>query len=156
MKWHLAQTNIGSAKFTYDNPRFAEFVDNLDRINALADAAPGFVWRYVQEDEHEAGREVFANDNVLFNMSVWESREALMDYVYKTDHVDILRKRAQWFVPLDRPIMALWWQPAGTIPTVTEARHRLDRLVQAGPTEDAFTFRHFLEAPADEETTDDR
>ena len=71
-------------------------------------------------------------------------------------HVDILRKRAEWFVPLDRPVMALWWQPVGTIPTVTEARHRLDRLAQVGPTEDAFTFRHFFAAPADEETTDDR
>ena len=74
-----------------------------------------------------------------------------MDYVYHTEHVDILRKRAEWFIPQDRPILALWWQPAGTIPTVVEARHRLDRLAQAGPTEDAFTFRRFFEAPTDEE-----
>ena len=152
MKWHLAQTNIGIAKYTYEDSQFEGFVNELDRINALADTSPGFVWRFVQEDENEAGREAFADENVLFNMSMWESREALMNYVYHTEHVDILRKRAEWFVPQDRPILALWWQPAGTIPTVVEARHRLDRLAQAGPTEDAFTFRRFFEAPEDEET----
>lgn len=151
MKWHLAQTNIGVAKYSYEDSQFAGFVSELDRINALADTSPGFVWRFVQEDENEAGRDVFADESVLFNMSMWESREALMNYVYHTEHVDILRKRADWFIPQDRPILALWWQPAGTIPTVVEARHRLDRLAQAGPTEDAFTFRRFFEAPADEE-----
>ena len=147
MKWHLAQTNIGISKYTYDEPEFADFVDNLDRINALADAAPGFIWRFVQEDEHEAGRDVFGDENVLFNMSMWESRDALMDYVYQTDHVHILRRRAEWFQSLDRPILALWWQPAGTKPTVTEARHRLDLLAERGPSQDAFTFRHFFEPP---------
>lgn len=147
MKWHLAQANIGIARYTYDQPEFADFVDNLDRINALADNAPGFVWRFVQDDEHEAGRDVFGDENVLFNMSMWESRDALMDYVYKSDHVDILRRRAEWFESLDRPIMALWWQAAGTKPTVTEARHRLDLLAERGPTEDAFTFRRFFDSP---------
>ena len=152
MKWHLAQTNIGVAKYTYEDPQFAGFVSELDHINALADTSPGFVWRFVQEDESEAGRDVFADEKVLFNMSMWESRDALMNYVYHTEHVDILRKRADWFIPQERPILALWWQPADTIPTVVQARHRLDRLAQAGPTEDAFTFRRFFEAPADEET----
>jgi Domain of unknown function (DUF3291) len=151
MKWHLAQANIGVAKYSYDDPRFAGFVDNLERINALADEAPGFVWRYVQDDEQEAGRDVFGDANVLFNMTMWESREALMDYVYKSDHVDILRQRAQWFIPQNRPILALWWQAAGTRPTVTEAKHRLARLAQTGPSGDAFTFGRYFEAPRDEE-----
>ena len=138
--------------YTYEDPRFTEFVENLDRINALADGSPGFVWRYVQEDEYEAGRDVFGDEKLLFNMSMWESKEALMEYVYKSDHVDILRKRAEWFVQQEGPILALWWQPAGTIPTVTEAKHRLERLQQAGPTEDVFTFRRFFEAPKGEES----
>ena len=147
MNWHLAQTNIGVAKYTYDQPEFADFVDNLERINALAEESPGFVWRFVQDDEHEAGRDVFEDENVLFNMSVWESREALQDYVYQTDHVNILRRRAEWFVKLDRPIMAMWWIPAGTVPTVADARYRLDLIAKHGPTAEAFTFRRFFEAP---------
>ena len=152
MKWHLSQANIGVARYTYEQPEFADFVDNLDRINALTDESAGFVWRFVQEDEHEAGRDVFADENVLFNMSVWESREALMDFVYRTEHVEFVRRRAEWFVPLDRPIMALWWQPAGTLPTAMEAKRRLDRLARSGSTPDAFTFRRFFDAPAETET----
>ena len=152
MNYHLAQVNIGVAKYDYEDARFADFVNELDRINALADAAPGFVWRYVQEDEREAGRDVFGDENLLFNMSMWESREALMSFVYETDHVDILRRRAEWFVPQNRPILALWWQAAGTIPTVLESRHRLERLEQTGPSEDAFTFRHFFAAPQEDKS----
>ena len=145
MNWHLAQVNIATAKFAYDDPRFAGFVDNLDRINILSDAAPGFVWRYIAEDETAAGTEVFNDDNLLFNMSVWESRETLMDYVYKSDHVNILRKRSEWFDQQQGPTLALWWQRAGTLPSVIEAKHRLELLAQNGPTPDAFTFRQFFE-----------
>lgn len=147
MKFHLAQTNIGVAKYSYEDPRFAGFVDNLDRINALADAAPGFVWRYIAEDETLAGSDVFGIKDMLFNMSVWESKEALMNYVYHTEHVEILRKRAEWFEPMEGPILAMWWQPAGTLPTVLEAKHRLELLQAKGPNPDAFTFRHFFDAP---------
>lgn len=154
MNWHLAQVNIGVANFGYEDPRFKEFVENLDRINTLADESPGFIWRYVQDDEREAGRDVFGDDKLLFNMSLWASKEALMDYVYKSDHVHILRKRAAWFVNQNQPILALWWQPAGTKPTVLEAKHRLERLAQAGPTEDAFTFRRFFDAPGGRLATD--
>ena len=147
MNWHLAQVNIGVAKYSYVDPAFAEFVDNLERINALADTAPGFVWRYAADDKTAVGNDVFGDEDLLFNKSVWESREALMDYVYKTDHVHILRKRAEWFVQQKGPILALWWQPAGTLPTPIVAKHRLQRLAQSGPTEDAFTFRQFFAAP---------
>lgn len=147
MKFHLAQTNVAIAKYGYEDPRFAGFVNNLDRINALADSSPGFVWRYIAEDETEAGTEVFGDDNMLFNMSVWESKESLMNYVYQSAHVEILRKRADWFDVMDGPIQTLWWLPAGTRPTVAEARRRLELLRQNGPTQDAFTFRRFFEAP---------
>lgn len=147
MNWHLAQVNIGVAKYSYEDPAFAGFVDNLDRINALADTSPGFVWRYEADDESAVGKDIFGDDEMLFNMSVWASREALMDYVYKTDHVHILRKRAEWFEQQKGPILALWWQPAGTLPTPAEAKHRLQILEQSGPTEDAFTFRQFFAAP---------
>lgn len=152
MTYHLAQANVAIAKYGYEDPGFAGFVDNLDRINALAESSPGYVWRYIAEDETEAGTEVFGDEYMLFNMSVWESKEALMNYVYHTAHVEILRKRAEWFEPMDGPILTMWWVPEGTLPTVTEARHRLELLKLNGPTQDAFTFRSFFEAPATEET----
>ena len=151
MSYHLAQVNIAIAKYTYDDPCFAGFVDNLSRIYALAESTPGFVWRHVTVNEDAEAKAIFSEPDLVFNMSVWESREALNDFVYKSDHVGILRQRADWFIPQNRPIFALWWQPAGTIPSIMEARHRLELLEQAGPTPDAFTFGTFFDPPAEGE-----
>ena len=148
MSLHLTQVNIAVARYSYDDPRFAGFVDNLDRIYAMAESTPGFVWRHVTVDGDAEAKAIYAaDDSMVFNMSVWESYEALHDFIYKSEHVDILRQRAKWFVPQDRPTMALWWQPAGTIPSILESKHRLDLLAKVGPTQDAFTFRSFFEAP---------
>ena len=151
MDYHLAQVNIAIAKYSYDDPRFAGFVDNLDRVYDLAESTPGFVWRHVTVNDDIEAKKAFGEPNLVFNMSVWESKEALREFVYKSDHASILRQRADWFVPMDRPVFALWWQAAGTIPTIVESRRRLDRLQQAGPTGDAFTFRNFFEAHQAEE-----
>lgn len=147
MDFHLAQVNVAIAKYACDDPRFAGFVDNLSRIYDLAESTPGFVWRHGTVNDDIEAKDIFDEPNLVFNMSVWESHEALREFVYKSDHASILRQRADWFVPMDRPVFALWWQPAGTIPTIVETKHRLDRLRQAGSTEDAFTFRNFFEAP---------
>lgn len=151
MTFHLAQVNVAIAKYSYDDPRFAGFVDNLDRIYELAESMPGFIWRHVTVDNDIEAKKIFGEPNLVFNMSVWESLEALREFVYRSDHASILRQRASWFVPMDRPVFALWWQPAGTIPSIVESKHRLDRLHQAGPTQDAFTFRNTYAPPLVEE-----
>jgi len=147
VSYHLAQVNIAIAKFRYDDPRFAGFVDNLERIYRHAESTPGFVWRHVTVNEDAEAKAAFGEQSLIFNMSLWESRQSLNEFVYQGDHVDILRQRADWFEPQNKPTMALWWQTAGTIPGILEARHRLDLLAQAGPTEDAFTFRQSFEPP---------
>jgi hypothetical protein len=151
MNFHLAQVNIAIAKYSSDDPEFSGFVDNLDRIYALAESTPGFVWRHVTVNEDAEAKAIYAADSMIFNMSVWESYEAMHDFIYKSDHVDILRQRAKWFVPQDKPTMALWWQESGSIPSILESNHRLGLLAQNGPTQDAFTFRKFVEAPGSKE-----
>ena len=151
MDYHLAQVNVAIAKFAYDDPRFAGFVDNLERIYELAESAPGFVWRHVTVNEDAEAKAVYGDDNLIFNMSVWESLEALKAFVYRSDHAPILRQRAEWFVPMDRPNFALWWQPADALPSIVESKHRLDLLTLSGPTEDAFTFRTTFDPPSDEQ-----
>lgn len=147
MDFVLAQTNFAVPKYSIEDPAFSGFVDNLERINALAEGSPGFVWRYISDDDDAEARRVFANDRLLFNMSTWESLRDLRHYVYQSDHVDILRDRSEWFIPQQGPTMALWWQPAGEIPSVTDAWHRLECLRQAGAGPDAFTFRSPFEPP---------
>ncbi len=151
MSFHLVQVNIAIARFSYEDPRFAGFIDNLDRIYALSESTPGFVWRYVSVNEDAEAKAAFGEPNLIFNMSVWESEEALKDFVYESDHFNILRQRADWFVPQNKPTLALWWQEAGTIPTVLEACHRLGVLAQSGPTQDACTFGSFIGPPVQEE-----
>ena len=151
MEYHLAQVNVAIARYAYDDPRFAGFVDNLDRIYDLAESLPGFAWRHETVDDDAETKQVFGEPNLIFNLSVWESKEALQQFVHRSDHAPILRQRADWFVPMDRPAFALWWQPAVTPLTIIETKQRLDRLQQSGPTEVAFTFRKFFEAPLLEE-----
>jgi hypothetical protein len=147
MQFHLAQVNVSVARYAYDDPRFAGFVDNLERIYTLAESTPGFVWRHVTVDGDSEAKNAFAASNLIYNASLWESKEALNEFVYKSDHVGILRQRADWFAPMEGPVFALWWQAAGSIPTILETKGRLDCLHKSGPTEQALTFRSFFEQP---------
>lgn len=145
---HLAQVNVARLRAPLDAPELADFVAALDPVNALADAAPGFVWR-LQTDEGDATSiRAFDDDMIIVNMSVWESLEALRDFVYRSDHRTFLARRRQWFERMDAPMVALWWVPAGHRPTVAEAKQRLDALGRLGATPEAFSFRRSFPAPA--------
>jgi hypothetical protein len=148
MSWHLAQLNVGRSLEPLDAPTMQGFMDALDPINALADVADGFVWRLQTEDGNATDIKAMPDDPLfILNMSVWESLEALGDFVYRSDHVTIMRNRAQWFERMAEAIVVLWWVPAGTTPTVSEALERLDHLRRFGPSAEAFTFRRPFPAP---------
>lgn len=146
---HLAQMNLAVPRHHPDDPRMADFMSALDQINAVADDSPGFVWRLTEDGTNNATGLRTALDGVeqLINMSVWETPEALWDYVYRSGHIDFLRRRGEWFEPPDGSILVLWWIPAGAIPTVEEGMARLELLRRSGPTADAFTFRSRFEPP---------
>ena len=140
MNQYLAQMNITRMRAPLDDPLMERFVAWLEPINALADESPGFIWR-LQTDEGDATSiRAFEDDRILVNMSVWESLEALQAFVFRSDHVRVMRERAQWFEPTDLPTTVLWWVPEGHLPTVDEAKKRLDLLREQGPSENAFTF----------------
>ena len=148
---HLAQVNIGRWRVPSGDPgheaAVADFMALLDPVNALADGAPGFVWRLQTEAGNATAIRPFDDPNLLINLSIWESFEALRDFVYASRHLDVMRRRREWFVRLTEEYMALWWVPAGTIPTVDDAKRALDRLRRAGPSPAAFTFREPYPAP---------
>jgi uncharacterized protein DUF3291 len=137
---HLAQINIGRLIAPMDDARIADFVAQLAPINALADAAPGFVWRL--QSSYGNAMDIAYNDDptINVNMSVWESVESLRDYVYRSNHLLVFRDRAKWFEKMDKPHYCLWWIPAGHIPSVTEGRERLEYYQQHGPTPFSFWF----------------
>ncbi|HEY9103118.1 DUF3291 domain-containing protein [Chitinimonas sp.] len=144
--YHLAQLNIARLKAPMDSPFMADFVANLDRINALAENSPGFVWR-LKDDSGDATALRPFEDDIIVNMSVWTDVAALSDYAFKSAHVEILRRRREWFDRMEDAYMVLWWVPAGHIPTAAEARERLEHLRQHGATPHAFSFRQAYPAP---------
>jgi heme-degrading monooxygenase HmoA len=145
---HLAQVNIATLRAPLDGPELAGFVAQLEPVNALADQSPGFVWRLQTEDGDATAIRPYEDDRVMVNLSVWASLEALRSFVYATRHLDVMRHRRQWFHRMPDPYLALWWLPAGAIPTVAEAKERLELLARRGPTADAFTFRVPFPEPA--------
>lgn len=147
--WHLTQLNVGRLKAPLDDPQIADFVAALDRVNALGEASPGFVWRLQGEGGSATDIRV-ANDPLLIvNLTVWESIETLFDFTYRTDHSQVLARRRDWFEKLGTPHMALWWIPVGILPTLAEAMDRLALLHRDGPTERAFTFKQRFPTPSD-------
>ena len=150
MTHHLAQINIGRLIAPVDDPKIADFVTQLDPVNALADTAPGFVWR-LQSSSGNATDIVYNDDPfVIVNMSVWESVEALRDFVYKSNHLDVLRDRAKWFEKMEKPHYCLWWIPSTHIPIVAEGRERLEHYQKNGATPYSFRFSQHFPQPEGE------
>ena len=124
----------------------AGFKAALEPINALADEAPGFVWRLQTEDGDATAIRPYDDERMMVNLSVWESIEALRAFVYTGGHTSVMRDRKRWFEKLDM-YLVLWWVPTGHEPTIDEAKERLEHLRRRGPTPYAFTFRASFTAP---------
>ncbi|MBU2666983.1 DUF3291 domain-containing protein [Actinoplanes bogorensis] len=143
---HLAQLNIARLRAPLDSPELADFVAFLPEINELAESSPGYVWRLQDESGDATALRPFGDD-VIVNLTVWETIDDLRAFTYRTPHLGPLRRRRDWFVPLGGPHLVLWWIPAGTRPSVTEAATRLDQLRDQGPSPKAFTLREPYAGP---------
>jgi hypothetical protein len=149
--WHLAQVNLAHALAPLDSPQLAGFVARIAEINALAERSPGFVWRFIEDKNSATYARPYEDELILFNLSVWLTLDDLKNYVYRQGHAEVMRQRGQWFRHADQPMLALWWIPAGRLPSVDEAKARLDHLRTHGPTAHAFTFRETFPPPAGSE-----
>jgi hypothetical protein len=140
--YHIAELNIGRLVAPVGDPRVADFVDNLQRINQLGHQTPGFVWQLLTEDGDSTAFRIFEGDDMLINLTVWEDIDSLYKFAYSSEHVAFFRRRREWFHKLeDYPALVLWWVPAGHHPTLEEARDKVLHLKEHGPTPLAFTFK---------------
>ena len=147
--YHLAQINIARMLAPIDDPIMAEFVAQLTPVNALADNAPGFVWRLQTENGDATSLKVYDDNMIIVNMTVWDSAETLREFVYKNAHYGVLRDRKRWFGQFDGPYYALWWIPAGQLPGIEDGKGRLDHLRQHGDSNYAFSFKHMFPMPGE-------
>lgn len=147
MTYHLAQLNIARMRAPLTDPVMAEFVAQIDRINAAAETSEGFVWRLELPDPEACSLRAFGEPHLLVNISVWMSIDALRRFVYQGTHTGPLRDRTRWFLPMDGPSSVLWWIPAEHRPRPEEAKARLEFMTRRGPSAKAFTFRHPFPQP---------
>ena len=145
--YHLAQYNIARLLAPLGSPQLTDFVAGLDRINRVGDESPGFVWRHQTEDGNSTAVRVRGDPMIIINFSVWEDADSLFEYTYRSDHVEVFRRRKEWFDPHESYYLVLWWVPAGHEPTVEEAEDRLNYLQAHGPTAHAFTLKERFPPP---------
>lgn len=145
--WRLAQVNIARLAAPADDPQVAPFFAELDRINALAEASPGFVWRLKGDGNNATDLQPTPDPRVILNMSVWEDADSLFAYVYRSAHTPVMARRREWFERWPGAAQALWWIEADRRPTVEEALSRLWLLDRYGPSSHAFTFKARFPAP---------
>ena len=148
-EYYIAQINIAHVRASFTDPIMEDFVAQLAPINALADGSPGFVWRLQSEGGDATSIRVYDDEFIIVNLTVWESVDALREYVYKSAHQGVLRDRKRWFEKFDGPYYALWWVLAGHIPSPEEGKERLDHLREHGDTAYAFSFKNVFPKPSE-------
>jgi hypothetical protein len=147
---HVAHLNVARLRALPGDPLVAEFIDNVDKVNAVAERSPGFVWRWTDEAARVSSDLTF---EALFNdplmaalLSVWETVADLQHFVQRTVHGGFVRRRETWFEPAVGPAYVLWMIEKGQVPTLSEGCSRLARLAELGPTDQAFDFTYSLKS----------
>lgn len=149
---HLAQLNVARMKAPLESPLMAAFSASLDQISELADGSPGFVWRLKDEAGDTTSLRPFG-DEMLVNVSVWATIDELANFVYRSTHADVMKRRRDWFDRIADTYTVLWWIPSGHKPTIAEARERLAELRRCGPAPRAFPFRQSFSADGTQSKT---
>ena len=139
---HLAELNIAVPKYPLDDPRIADFVDNLKRVNEIAQRSPGFVWMLKDESGDATGIETPWTEPVVANVSVWQTPGDFEHFVWNTIHKQFYKRRAEWFDAMASHHFVMWWVEEGHVPTLEEARERLDHLDAHGDSDFAFGWSH--------------
>lgn len=148
--YQIAEINIARMKgVNINDPIMKEFVDNLNTVNAIAESSPGFVWRLKDDNNNATSINPYDDEQVIINVSVWESIEDLENFMYKTFHSEFLKRRKEWFQRFGKAYVAMWWVPSGQFPTIQQAVERLDYLEKFGATEKVFDFKTKFPMPTD-------
>jgi len=147
--YHLAEINIARMKgVDINDPIMKEFVENLDAVNQIAEKSEGFVWRLKDENNNATSLNPYDDEQIIINVSVWKSLETLEEFMYRTFHAEFLKRRKDWFTSFGKAHTAMWWIPAGHLPSLEEAVGKLDLLQKNGASQDSFDFRNKFPAPS--------
>lgn len=140
----LAQFNLAWMKFGFDESVFDPFRAELEAVHQAAEAAPGFVWRYVGEADKGGFIQPFREQpRVMGNLSVWRDYQSLFDFTFRDDgHMAVMNKKREWFEPPgDRVYSVMWWTKKPEV-TIVNAVSRVQLVEDHGDGPLAFSFRN--------------
>ena len=143
----LAQLNLARLKAPKGDPLTDEFFKSIAPINALAEASPGFVWRLIGDVKDHTDIEYFLDPLMVVNISVWADLESFRHFVYKSGHVQYIKRKKEWMGKIEGAYAVMWWVPDGHEPTLTEAKEKIDLLRRDGPTPLAFDHHNVFPPP---------
>ena len=147
-EFNIAEINVAKMKgVNINDPIMKEFVDNLDKVNAIAENSSGFVWRLKDDSNNATNINPYSDEQIIINISVWENIESLENFMYKTFHTEFLKRRKEWFQTFGKISTAMWWIRKNQIPTLQECVDKLDYLQKQGASELVFDFKHKFPAP---------
>ena len=147
--YHLAELNIGRLLAKTDDPRVADFMNNLDRINGLGKRMPGFVWMMEGSGEPGTGNtahKIDGDPQFVSNLTVWEDVASLEKFVWGTIHKQFYERHAEWFELMGKMHFVMWWVPEGHKPSLNEALMRLEHLDENGDSDHAFGWSYLKDA----------
>jgi hypothetical protein len=146
--YKIAEINVARMKWVNINdPMMKEFVENLDKVNSIAEMSEGFIWRLKDDNNNATSLNPFDDEQIIINVSVWENLEKLENFMYKTFHSEFLKRRKEWFQQYGKAHTALWWVQHGHFPTLQEAIANLDYLQKNGPTQKVFDLKNKFPPP---------
>ncbi len=147
---YLAEFNFGELKHPWDDPRVADFANNLDMVNGVAARADGFVWRLSDADmeaqQLDPNGAFGGNERIASTLSVWRDAQSLLTFVFNTVHKQFYARRREWYESKNNGNLVLWWIPAGTYPSVADGMERFEYWLSHGDTDHAFGWKHLPEA----------
>jgi hypothetical protein len=136
----LAQFDLVKPRYPKTDPRMSSFYESTRYVNNLAEQHPGFIWRELNEDQ--ALLDELWGKGFLYTLSVWTSPESLKDFLYKTPHNEFRKRGAEWYLPVSKPRVVMWWVEEGHIPTLKEAHEKMQILYEVGPSYQAFDLKN--------------
>ena len=147
---HLAAFNIGILKYDWDDPRVADFLNNLDRVYALAARSPGYVWHMAPEAMEAAQLDprgsLGANPRTASTLSVWKDASSLVSFAFGTIHKRFYDRKNEWYDDAEQAWdglrLVMWWVPQHHRPRISEAVERLTHLMDHGDSDHAFGWAH--------------
>lgn len=149
--YFIAQINLARIRAPLNDPLMEGYVNQRKAMDTLARNSPGFIWRRNGAGSDAKETDLYEDQTIIANVSVWARLEDYANFVYKSGHLEVLKHRYKWFQPFDGPYQALWWVPQGHLPPPEEARERLEYLRVHGETPYAFSLKNAF-PPPDERT----